>query len=263
MIVRDLGKAILGRGRRNPSDLLLVRRRDPAPPRPVLRVVSYNVLAGWLTSIERIAEELVALDPDVVALQEIDHRMSRTGRVDQTALLAEALNASSVFAGSSRRDGGDHGIALLSRLPILTVERLGVPTPLNSEPRVALEATIDLGNETLRMIAVHADNLPWSAALNSWWLSRRVRGWSGPSLVAGDLNAPPWAPGPKRFAAAGLTDLIGRYDPGPTFISDVFTGQLDYVLVDDSLLRRARTARRVPSRASDHLPVVAELNRAT
>lgn len=261
-VVLDLGRSIAGR-RPDPSDLLLVRRREPPPPRRVLRVASYNVLAGWLTSIERIAEELVAIDPDVVALQEVDHRVSRSGCVDQTALLAEALGASSVFAGSVRRDGGDEGVVLLSKLPIVDARRVVVPTPLGSAARVAIEATLDAGTEAWRVIAVHLDNFPWSAALSGWWLSRRLRAWSGPSLVAGDLNAPPWAPGPRSLRSSGMTDLVGRFDPGPTFSCDFFTGQLDYLMVDRRLLDRARSARRVPSRASDHLPVVAEISRGT
>ncbi len=258
----DLARSILRRGRRQESDLLRIERRATEPRADRLRVASYNLMGGWMSSIERLAEELIRIDPDVVAIQEIDHESERSGRVDQTRVLAEALGMSSVFCGAIRLEGGHYGNALLSRIPIRSAVRIRISALFDSNPRSAIDATLEWNGDPLRMIAVHLDHLPWSAAIGARQLSRRLEGVPGRLIVAGDLNAPPSAPGPKSLTRLGLTDLIGRFDEGPTFHADRWAFRLDYVLVDSALAARARSGARIATQSSDHYPVVVELGPA-
>jgi endonuclease/exonuclease/phosphatase family metal-dependent hydrolase len=65
----------------------------------VLRLASFNVLHGrsladGQVSTERLARACASLGADVLALQEIDRHQARSGGVDQTAAVAEAMGAS-------------------------------------------------------------------------------------------------------------------------------------------------------------------------
>jgi endonuclease/exonuclease/phosphatase family metal-dependent hydrolase len=257
----DLLRALLKRGRLPKSELLLLRERAGDAPRDRLRIASYNLMGGGLSSIHRLADELAKIDADVVSLQEVDHRSERSGRVDQTEVLAEALGMSSVFCGAIRLGSGHYGNALLSRLPILAAERIAISAPLDSNPRAAIDATLDWHGERLRVIAAHLDHLPWAATFSCWRLALSL---SRPPeerlIVAGDLNAPPWGRGPQRLLRAGLVDLVGRFDEGPTFHTEGHSFRLDYVLVDRELAKRARWGQRIVTQASDHYPVVVELS---
>src|SRR3954449_11051513 len=58
-----------------------------------LRLVCANAASGldrssWTVSIERFAKAVADLEADVVALQEVDHLLPRTGVVDQPAVIA-------------------------------------------------------------------------------------------------------------------------------------------------------------------------------
>ena len=58
-----------------------------------IRVMAYNIKHGrgndGRVDIDRIAEVIKRLQPDVVALQEVDNRASRSGRVDEAARLSK------------------------------------------------------------------------------------------------------------------------------------------------------------------------------
>ena len=115
-----------------------------------MRLASFNVLHGRSlvdgeVSTDRLVAACASLDADVLALQEIDRNQGRSGNVDQTAAVAEAMGAASWrfepalvgepgatwrvatdddhVAGPAGGDGGSdaeagYGVGLVSRLPV-------------------------------------------------------------------------------------------------------------------------------------------------
>lgn len=81
----------------------------PAPA-PALRVVSYNIRHGagmdGRVDLARTAAVLRALSPDLVALQEVDERVKRSGGVDQAQQLGEALGMQARFTSFMDYQGG-------------------------------------------------------------------------------------------------------------------------------------------------------------
>jgi endonuclease/exonuclease/phosphatase family metal-dependent hydrolase len=60
-----------------------------------LRLASVNAASGldrgtWRISAERLGGAVARIGADVVAVQEVDHLLPRTGAVDQTAVIAAA-----------------------------------------------------------------------------------------------------------------------------------------------------------------------------
>lgn len=248
-----------------PSDTLVVPKLkdcdgEPTPARP-LRVATYNIKSGTWSSLEEIGDVLEGLDADVIALQEVDRFAERTGVVDQARELAERLDMEYAFAAARTEGSGDYGVALLSRLPFRDVRRLGLQSPgVTFEPRVALDATLCLGEQELRTVSVHADVYPWAAAAHARSLAAALdetaREEQVLRLVAGDLNAPPHADGPLALVAAGLVDIIASLGDVATFVDQ----RIDYVLADRPLADGLLDVDVIDSDASDHRPVVTEMD---
>lgn len=215
-----------------------------------LKVANYNIKSGMWSSLDEVGDVLEKIDADVVALEEVDNGMGRTGRVDQSAVLAERLHAQRVFAASWEKDGGTYGVALLSRVPVVAADRFFLPDT-GMEPRAAIDATVCNGDEPLRVVAAHSDFLPWAAAVHAEALAERVSD-DDDALVMGDLNTTPTSEAIGSFFKHGLKDVLAQFKDGPTFGDSV---RLDYILTD----RAVDDAHIIESAASDHYPIAALL----
>ena len=76
-----------------------------------LRVLTYNIHHGegvdGKLDLKRIAQVITSVDPDLVALQEVDRGTRRTQEIDQPAELAQLTKMHVVFGGNIRYQGGD------------------------------------------------------------------------------------------------------------------------------------------------------------
>lgn len=222
-----------------------------------LRVMSFNIRAGLSSSIEEIADAIAAEQPHVVALQEVDVGVPRSGSVDQAALIARRLGGERAFAQTVHRDGGAYGIALVSTLPLARVNRIDLEAPAAFEKRVAIDADVCVGSRSIRVVATHADIFPWANDDNVREIVDAVGGSNGRGLVVtGDLNITPTDGPAQRLRELGLIDVIARHAEGPTFGSD---RRLDYVFADLPLTTRT-DGKRIENALSDHLPILAELS---
>lgn len=224
---------------------------EPALDRP-LKVANYNIKSGLWSSLDEIGAVLEGIDADVIALEEVDNGMERSGGVDQSAALAERLHAQRVFAASWERGGGSYGVALLSRVPVVGAERFFLPDVGGIEPRAAIDATVCAGAEPMRVVAAHSDFLPWAASAHAEALAERVSD-SDSVLVMGDLNTAPSNDALGGFFRDGLKDVLALFvGDSPTFGDSI---RLDYILTDHNV----EDARIIDSDASDHRPVSALL----
>lgn len=261
---------------------------EPAPGEPVrpesalgqppfLTCMTYNVRTFLHRrssgETDRVAEVVRRHEPDVLALQEVDVGRLRSGGLHQARELADRLGMEWHFQAALERDGGEYGIALLSRHPMEVMRSARLPLlPDRSarEPRGAIWARIDVDGMPVQVVATHLG------------LTRRERHWQlddllGPRWLAdprclpplvflGDLNC---VPGSGEYVR--LTTVLGdavrsalfRCRWRATLPSILPVVRVDHVLVSPDLpVRRARISRGpVLRRASDHLPVVVELDR--
>lgn len=124
-----------------------------------IRIVSYNIHLG------RKLEQILATfrshpelsRADVLALQEV----VRDPRTSQARVLAERLELNYVYLPGKKRGDREIGLALLSRYPILDVERIVLPQERRPDdlPRIALGATIAIGATRLRLYNLHVQAL--------------------------------------------------------------------------------------------------------
>lgn len=238
-----------------------------------MRYAAWNVQSGFDAAVgrvdlDRVAAAVEALDVDVVAVQEVDRGLPRSGGVDQVAELAARLGWHGVFAPALRGDpltrwtpvpdvdpgGPAYGVGLLARVPLLDVQRRALPgggpgrrSPdaqgpgWDGEPRVALAAVPEGGP---RVTTTHLSYLPWRALRQLHVVLR----FAGDGVVLGDLNLPPRVLG---VAVAGTGWTV--HPTGPTFPAHDPRMQLDHVLTRGLALHVTAGG---PA-TSDHRPVVA------
>jgi endonuclease/exonuclease/phosphatase family metal-dependent hydrolase len=230
----------------------------------MIRVASYNMRKAIGTDRrrrpERTIEVLCELDADVIALQEADRRFgARTSALPLHMIDEHSCYKPVSFNG---RDGslGWHGNAMLVRkdVEVRSTELVHLPS---LEPRGAVVADLDVHGERLRVVGMHLD-------LSGLWRRRQAhailahlagRDDRPATVLMGDLN---------EWSARGgcLRDFAHHCrfaDCGRSFHSRRPVARLDRIMVMPGLevvacgTHHSATARR----ASDHLPIWAELMR--
>ena len=235
-------------------------------PQPVrLRVLTYNILHGAgmddKVNLARTAEVIKRVNPDLVALQEVDKLTARSGRVDEAAELGKMTGMHAVFGNAMAFDGGEYGEAVLSRLPFESTESHKLPQMKNREPREALEVRVRVpagaaAGETIVFVSTHWDHLDDDAnrlqqgAYLGEWAAKQT----APVILAGDWND---KPGSRALATLGG----GWLDTTPaapqfTWPSDKPEIRLDYIFARPTNRWRLVSAEVVNEpMASDHRPV--------
>lgn len=222
-------------------------RREP------VRVATWNIRAGRTAPIEEIATEIREMGADVIALQEVDVVARRTGWVDQPAVLAAALGYHYAFAASIKWSEGDYGLAVLSRWPIVDVQRHRLDGVEAAEPRIVLEVSVCADGRVLRLFNHHADGRAASRERGLAILRQIVTPALGSGVVVlGDFNDYADAPAVRGLLEAGLTDLGSGTDAGTTD-----HGRIDYLLTDAPVSAAGVSVWQ--TERSDHHAVIADL----
>ena len=165
-----------------------------------LNVLSYNIhhcnppSAGTLIDIDTIAGVIRKLNPDLVALQEVDVRTKRSGGIDQARLLGEKTGMKAWFFKAIDHDGGEYGLGILSKLPVSEFRQYKLPTFAESkgEPRILATVTIKgKDGKDLIFACTHLDaqSNPQNRLLQIREINAILNNSKVPVIVAGDLNA--------------------------------------------------------------------------
>jgi len=223
-----------------------------------LRVLTYNIRSGTdILGRPRLADQAAtvsAAEPDLVLLQEV----RQPGQAEQ---VARAAGLAHLAFGPARRTygGGAFGNAILSRWRLVDVENRTVPVArLLSQPRAVLAATATLDERRLRVASAHFGLMPGEAARSARAALDMTMQAGALIVVGGDFNRPLAHALCHRLLRRHLIDCAaadGR-TPRATFPSPKPMLRLDYLYVRD--LHVAHVAV-LPSAASDHLPLLAEL----
>ena len=234
-----------------------------------IRILTYNIhsCVGTDRRLDpaRIADVIASLDADIVALQEVDVGRRRTGGVDQAHLIASLLRMQVAFHPALTVAEEKYGDALISALPMRPAQ--AAPLPSLGETRGALSVEFGIGEKCLRVINTHLglsgrERVQQMAALLAPpWLGHPGAE-NPPTVLCGDFNAVP-ASAAYRMAVRSLKDAQAEGGSGtrPTFPSRLPLLRLDHIFVSQGI-RVARTdvvRNRLTRQASDHLPLIAEI----
>ena len=228
-----------------------------------MKIASYNIHkcrgTDGVVRPDRIVAVIKEFGADVVALQEVDHRIgARTGLLNPAEI--ERETGLTLLTQSDIIDGhGWHGNALLVRGKLLYYRRSRVHLP-GIEPRGAVFAELNLGEGLFRVIAVHLGLFRRSrVAQTNALLDAFFKMTPMPTILLGDFNE--WRR-VRRSALAALEPVFGSLPKLPSFPSRLPFLPMDRMLdwppnlITHFEIHDTPTARM----ASDHLPLVADVD---
>jgi endonuclease/exonuclease/phosphatase family metal-dependent hydrolase len=203
------------------------------------RVVSYNI--RWRSGddlkklIQLFREDAEIGNATVLALQEVDRNKKRSGKTNTAKLLADELGLYYAWAApppAKPNEEEETGVALLSVHPLTKIQRIVLPNEgPNHRRRVALGASIQMGNLEVRVYSAHAETRismkKKLQQMNALLLDLKQHAPNTPAVIMGDLNT--WQPDAGRktiklFTDAGLTTPFGSQK---TFLRKIFFVPID------------------------------------
>ena len=231
-----------------------------------LRVMTYNIHVGVgmdkKLDLQRIADVINSQHPDLIGLQEVDRGVKRTEGRDEIAELAKLTSMSYAFAHNLDYQGGQYGVAILSRFSIAKIDHRKYENRREPERRGMIRVEVNVGGKTISFVTTHLDyQYEDGRVFETKQLLEFLGASKAPLIVVGDFNDEPTGEAYKlmlsRFDDAWMrTRAKGE---GLSYPADRPGKRIDYIFTRQSDPIRARRAWTVSTPASDHLPVVADL----
>ena len=222
-----------------------------------IRILSYNVKncngMDGVTDYRRVAEIIKRINPDVVALQELDSATLRSKGVVVLDTLAKLTGMHKTFGASITYQGGKYGVGVLSVEKSHGWKRVELPG--REEERSIL--LVEFRNFVLG--CTHFSLTPDDRLASVAIVNEAARSWSKPVFLAGDINANPSSAVIRSFSG---TWQILNDTSAYTIPSDIPRRCIDYVMALRSpgldFVTRKAFVEQEPV-ASDHLPVWVEV----
>jgi len=232
-----------------------------------LKIMTYNVhhcnppARPGIIDVDAIAAVIKKENADLVALQEIDIDTKRSGHINQVAQIAlKAGYPSFYFAKAIDFDGGQYGVAILSKYPLSSTQTHKLPTDVSTggEHRVLATATVTLpGNKSLVLACTHLDaqKSDINRDLQIKEITRLANTMAGPIIIAGDFNASEGSNVIKQLDAnfqrtcQSCSGSFGGKEEAIDFIA--FRSNSNFSTMQHKVVQ--------DTTASDHLPVVSVL----
>ncbi len=250
---------------------------DRPASRPALIDKNLEAAAGMFSS------STIMPPADIIAIQEADIETKRSARRNIAASLAAGL--SMVYAHAlaetspeeppkrkqwyldfeepiATNDGGDTGIAMLSRFDFGRVQRIDLPWDgCQWRPRLAMACSLTFGAFEVVVINAHID--PHASIPGQLEQHRAILEFAAshdcPIIYAGDFNTL------SKAGCEAMFDVLwsgGFTTPLPTKLATWRAGAIrlhtDWIFVRNATVRRWGVAK--PLRVSDHWPVWAEID---
>jgi endonuclease/exonuclease/phosphatase family metal-dependent hydrolase len=234
--------------------------------RTPIRVMTYNIHVGVgmdkKLDLQRIADVIKQEHPDLVGLQEVDRGVKRTEGIDEIAELARLTGMQFAFAHNLDYQGGQYGVAILSRFAIQTIDHRKYENKREAERRGMLRVEVRIGGRTVSFVTTHLDyQYEDGRVFETEQLLTFLKDQTAPLILVGDFNEEPNGAAYKllsaRFRDAWLAAKLS--DAGLSYPADKPLKRIDYIYFGAKDRIQTKRAWVVNTLASDHVPVVADL----
>jgi len=221
-----------------------------------LRLATWNIHMAvgrdGKRDLQRTAQVILQMQAEVIGLQEVDNHVE--GDDDDLQKL-KTLTGMEIIAGPTmQRKTGDYGNALLTRLPVMKIERYDISVK-QREPRGLMIVHLDWNGEILQVAVTHLGLRPGERRRQVHQLLEYLAKKGRPPLVLmGDLNEWLLWGRPLRW----LHRHFGNSCSPATFPSGWPLLRLDHILVDPPhrIINRSVYNSPLSKIASDHLPLM-------
>jgi endonuclease/exonuclease/phosphatase family metal-dependent hydrolase len=222
-----------------------------------IKILSYNVKnctgMDGVVDYQRVANVIKRVNPDIVALQELDSATQRSKGVVVLNELSRMTGMYQTYGASIEYQGGKYGIGMLTKEKPVSWKR--IPLPGKEEPRSLLIVELD----KLVMACTHFSLTEEDRLSSAYKVSTAFKDYTKPVFLAGDLNAVPESSVIKNIE--NYWSILNNIS-SPTIPSDNPTRCIDYILglkFPGITFVTLKTLVEQEPVASDHLPVWAEV----
>ena len=227
-----------------------------------VRVMTYNLRFGELSSLEDLAYHIKSFKPDFVALEEVDVHTDRKRAPHQKGKdfigeLAYRTGMFGLYGKTIEYGGGYYGIGMLSKYPYIKTEKVLLPNPEKKEQRALLEALIEMGDDTLTSVTTHLEvNSESLRNMQAQFICDRFENAPYPVIIGGDFNA-------RHYSNAIVNIMSKSWFPATnndfTFPAWNPIIKIDYLFARPMKGWTLVKTQTVHSQLSDHLPIVSDL----
>ncbi len=229
----------------------------PKPGEGVVRILTYNVRNALgmdqQTDYDRVASVIRAINPGVVALQELDSATTRSNGIDVLKVLAEKCGMKYIYGPSISYRGGKYGIGIMSvETPLITSF---FSLPGREERRGLLMAEF----KNYIFFCTHFSLTEADRVTSVELINEKAKELHKKVFLAGDLNASPESEAINALNKYWI-NLSGKQ---PTFPSTKPNHCIDYVWGINCCDFSYNTMKQevVPEEiASDHRPVFVDIS---
>lgn len=233
-----------------------------------IRVMTYNLhhcnppSAGDKIDVKAIADVIIREKADLVALQEVDVNTERSGKGNnQAKMLADMTGMHYYFSKAIDHQGGDYGVAVLSKYPIVDSVRYGLPIHADKpeEQRTIAAVTIQLpGKKNIIFASTHLGLKEPNRLLQSEKIVKEFGNAQFPMILGGDFNAVPDSEPIKYLDQYFQRTCLN--DCGWTIPVEKPNKTIDFIMFKKGDPFKVKSTKVVEEKyASDHLPVISEI----
>ena len=201
----------------------------------IVTVLSFNILGGRNTTgemnLDILADLINELDPDLVAMQEVDYKVNRSKKLDLATELGYRTKMAPIFARAMYYDGGEYGEGILSKYSFISTRNVALPYSEGEEPRAAIEVVVELpSKDTIAFVGTHfAHEGNEGREIQARAVNEAFSKNPYPTILAGDLNARPGSR-PINTLEKVWQATYDKDNPQPTIPSDNPRAKIDYVM---------------------------------
>lgn len=238
------------------------------------KVMTYNIYHGedpaepGTSNLEEIAGLIRQIQPDFVALQEVDSLTGRSASLNNgvpqnlVQELAEMTDMHGYFGKAIDYDGGGYGEGILSRKPI-QIKKVMLPIPHGGEDRAMLIAETQTENGGSFLFA--GTHLCHQFSENRLAQAEKINEVfheiDEPAILVGDLNFVPDSE-PYRALQNQWIDMAEKSGTvEPTFSYENPTRRIDYMFISKQSLQHFEIVdfQVLKVNHSDHMPIIATI----
>ncbi|HEX3012282.1 MAG TPA: endonuclease/exonuclease/phosphatase family protein [Syntrophomonadaceae bacterium] len=228
---------------------------------PAVKIATYNIRYGkgidGKVSLSRIAGVLQQINPDIIALQEMDKNRLRSYGAAQAKKLAKALKMNYVYGAVKRYCLGSYGNAVLTRYPIISYQNHLLPD--SKDPRCCLQVNLNVEGVTLSFFNIHLGLNHTVRMYNvEHFVIPLIKSINHPVILAGDFNVT--ADGEEiKMLSPYLNDTFTHSQSffKATFPSNRPVERIDYIFINNYC--SCNEFDIINSQASDHLPIKTQI----
>lgn|GEM_PF-634285 len=230
-----------------------------------IKVMTFNIHHGvdlnGKEQLQSLIQEIKDSAAEIIALQEVDKHMPRSGFKDQAKEIAQSLGFYYVYGETINILGVKYGNALLSRYPILEYENMKLPSK-SLETRGLLKAKLDVDGAGLNIFTTHLGLDSEERKMQIAVINEEIGTIEKDLILMGDFNGQPsniemaeLAPDMADTAVVLGKEHLNTY----AFYSEEPNTRIDRIYISKDLEVTDHTV--TESSVSDHLMVMAVISK--